>query len=152
MRSIIICALKFCTYFSSPVRASCPAQLILFVKPDNTNTQQILQIINSFFQSGFSTEILYQMSHFFRPCYTHCPSHLYFINIIVQMHGVVGYLCFEFSLIPTVFLLLGWEYQPERLQAEWKKPAGRPRCCWKNNSLRCTLRTQVMRMRTGFIQ
>nr|AMP43763.1 NADH dehydrogenase subunit 4 [Ptecticus aurifer]QGT33433.1 NADH dehydrogenase subunit 4 [Ptecticus aurifer] len=27
------------------------------------------------------------------------------------------YLCFESSLIPTLFLILGWGYQPERLQA-----------------------------------
>lgn len=27
------------------------------------------------------------------------------------------YLCFERSLIPTLFLILGWGYQPERLQA-----------------------------------
>jgi NADH-ubiquinone oxidoreductase chain 4 len=27
------------------------------------------------------------------------------------------YLFFESSLIPTVFLILGWGYQPERLQA-----------------------------------
>ena len=30
---------------------------------------------------------------------------------------LVFYICFERSLIPTLFLILGWGYQPERLQA-----------------------------------
>ena len=30
---------------------------------------------------------------------------------------IIFYLIFEFSLIPTLFLILGWGYQPERMQA-----------------------------------
>ena len=30
---------------------------------------------------------------------------------------IIFYLIFEFSLIPTLFLILGWGYQPERIQA-----------------------------------
>lgn len=30
---------------------------------------------------------------------------------------IVFYVCFESSLIPTMILILGWGYQPERLQA-----------------------------------
>lgn len=30
---------------------------------------------------------------------------------------IIFYICFERSLIPTLLLILGWGYQPERLQA-----------------------------------
>nr|UQJ75113.1 NADH dehydrogenase subunit 4 [Neotermes sp.] len=50
---------------------------------------------------------------------------LFFVVVLVIMlfctFGSVGlfsfYLFFESSLIPTVFIILGWGYQPERLQA-----------------------------------
>nr|YP_010032843.1 NADH dehydrogenase subunit 4 [Parastratiosphecomyia szechuanensis]QOW38328.1 NADH dehydrogenase subunit 4 [Parastratiosphecomyia szechuanensis] len=34
-----------------------------------------------------------------------------------SMNLLMFYVCFESSLIPTLFLILGWGYQPERLQA-----------------------------------
>nr|YP_010046014.1 NADH dehydrogenase subunit 4 [Nasimyia megacephala]QPG86060.1 NADH dehydrogenase subunit 4 [Nasimyia megacephala] len=34
-----------------------------------------------------------------------------------SMNLFLFYICFESSLIPTLFLILGWGYQPERLQA-----------------------------------
>lgn len=53
---------------------------------------------------------------------------LYFILIVYMLfmvllfsfcvyNFIIFYLLFEFSLIPTLFLILGWGYQPERLQA-----------------------------------
>nr|YP_010443318.1 NADH dehydrogenase subunit 4 [Apogonia cf. basalis]UTE83846.1 NADH dehydrogenase subunit 4 [Apogonia cf. basalis] len=37
--------------------------------------------------------------------------------IFISMNLLVFYLFFEISLIPTLILILGWGYQPERLQA-----------------------------------
>jgi NADH-ubiquinone oxidoreductase chain 4 len=50
---------------------------------------------------------------------------LFFVVLLVTFlfctFGSVGlfsfYLFFESSLVPTVFIILGWGYQPERLQA-----------------------------------
>lgn len=43
---------------------------------------------------------------------------LLFLYLIFRRINIfMFYLCFERSLIPTLFLILGWGYQPERLQA-----------------------------------
>lgn len=54
-------------------------------------------------------------------------SNLFILNLIIlitflyltftRTNLFIFYLCFESSLIPTFFLILGWGYQPERLQA-----------------------------------
>nr|ABW82634.1 NADH dehydrogenase subunit 4 [Pista cristata] len=36
-----------------------------------------------------------------------------------QINLILFYICFEASLIPTLFLILGWGYQPERLKASF---------------------------------
>jgi NADH-ubiquinone oxidoreductase chain 4 len=47
---------------------------------------------------------------------------LYFLLLLFCTFSRINlfsfYLFFESSLIPTVFLILGWGYQPERLQAD----------------------------------
>ncbi|YP_009390192.1 NADH dehydrogenase subunit 4 (mitochondrion) [Hermetia illucens] len=42
---------------------------------------------------------------------------LFLYLMFSSMNIFMFYLCFESSLIPTLFLILGWGYQPERLQA-----------------------------------
>lgn len=42
---------------------------------------------------------------------------LFLILTFSCLNLFIFYLCFERSLIPTMFLILGWGYQPERLQA-----------------------------------
>nr|YP_010183491.1 NADH dehydrogenase subunit 4 [Curtos fulvocapitalis]QVG61307.1 NADH dehydrogenase subunit 4 [Curtos fulvocapitalis] len=42
---------------------------------------------------------------------------LFLILTFCSMNMFVFYLFFEMSLIPTLFLILGWGYQPERIQA-----------------------------------
>nr|WFP43300.1 NADH dehydrogenase subunit 4 [Chloracris brunneri] len=54
-------------------------------------------------------------------------SNLFLLLVIFLLMMLVGtfsslsyfsfYVCFESSLVPTLFLILGWGYQPERLQA-----------------------------------
>nr|QLY90040.1 NADH dehydrogenase subunit 4 [Nemotelus notatus] len=42
---------------------------------------------------------------------------LFLIFTFSSTNILMFYICFESSLIPTLFLILGWGYQPERLQA-----------------------------------
>nr|WOR80636.1 NADH dehydrogenase subunit 4 [Luciola sp.] len=42
---------------------------------------------------------------------------LFLVLTFCSMNMFVFYLFFEMSLIPTLFLILGWGYQPERIQA-----------------------------------
>lgn len=47
-----------------------------------------------------------------------------FLNLVLlitfsQSNILLFYLTFEASLLPTLFLILGWGYQPERLQASF---------------------------------
>lgn len=48
-----------------------------------------------------------------------CVSLLCFVLILAFFvgSGFFFYLFFELSLLPTLFLILGWGYQPERIQA-----------------------------------
>nr|QNE85578.1 NADH dehydrogenase subunit 4 [Pegomya bicolor] len=65
-----------------------------------------------------ASELIYKYSNY---------SNLFLMNIILllillvftfmSMNLFMFYLFFESSLIPTLFLILGWGYQPERLQA-----------------------------------
>ena len=54
------------------------------------------------------------------PLYFFIIIYLLFITLILSFliyNYILFYLIFEFSLIPTLLLILGWGYQPERLQA-----------------------------------
>lgn len=42
---------------------------------------------------------------------------IFLVLTFSRMNLFIFYLFFERSLIPTLFLILGWGYQPERLQA-----------------------------------
>nr|UEX92149.1 NADH dehydrogenase subunit 4 [Acidiella didymera] len=65
-----------------------------------------------------SSEFIYKMNNY---------KNLFLLNILIlllfliltfsSMNLFMFYLFFESSLIPTLFLILGWGYQPERLQA-----------------------------------
>lgn len=55
-----------------------------------------------------------------KPLYFILTVYVLFIVLLFSFcvyNFVIFYLLFEFSLIPTLFLILGWGYQPERLQA-----------------------------------
>lgn len=43
---------------------------------------------------------------------------IFFLLVTFSISNIfLFYIFFEFSLIPTIVLILGWGYQPERLQA-----------------------------------
>lgn len=76
-----------------------------------------------FFLSSFITVLIfYSIFNYFNKNY--CTllfliSLLFFFLLICffSSSGIIFYFFFECSLIPTFFLIIGWGYQPERLQA-----------------------------------
>nr|YP_010610739.1 NADH dehydrogenase subunit 4 [Graneledone verrucosa]WAP91559.1 NADH dehydrogenase subunit 4 [Graneledone verrucosa] len=79
-------------------------------------------ILLSFWMSGLMMLASYSSVKIIKNKYYYfslCVLVLCFIIIIFFMveNLLMFYLFFEMSLIPTLFLILGWGYQPERLQA-----------------------------------
>nr|ALO77678.2 NADH dehydrogenase subunit 4 [Eucnemidae sp. GENSP01] len=66
----------------------------------------------------FASFSLYKNNYYFNFFYLlFFVSCFLFVFVFVSMNLFIFYLFFEISIIPTLILILGWGYQPERLQA-----------------------------------